>query len=229
MEAIMADDRTGGVFDLSAKIERSWENLDPPRTLGDALPDELYHAVGTTLSSWENVEECCAMLLMAFTQAPPESFTSAITFRAFGSGQSGVFRREAVEHAGEGFFAVYFPNEQGAMLGYLRKAIQHVAKASKRRDEVAHGRVLNPPIAKGWLLLPPMYNTKLTTIHQSDIMGYAGARYRHNAQDLRDLGEAFNRLANALSQYRHLVLAGKPPILPPPPPPTKKRDRPQPT
>lgn len=200
-------------LDLSVKPETYWANREPPRTEGDDKADELYHMVGVALSSWENVEETCVNLLIAFTEIQPlveregnvfRGRQHEIIFRAFGAGQSGSFRREAILHAGSAHFGV--GPHASKHLTYLRKVVRHVQEASQRRDEIAHGRVLAP---KGWLLLPPRYNTKLTKVQNPDLKGYEGANYRHIAKDIQDFGEKFNGLSHALDKYRQRVWSGE--------------------
>jgi len=174
MEDITADPDEFPAFNFGMSVKGYWKNRKTPNAKGDAgetAQARLCEEVGRALSCWENVEEACIHLLMTLARSSGGQ-THDIIFRAFGSVQSGVYRRTAIEYAGQANFG----NNWKTAGPYLMRAVDHVAVASKRRDEIAHGRVLSPPQAEGThLLLPPRYNTKLTKHSTTDIWGYEGA------------------------------------------------------
>ena len=204
----MADPKAKIEFSFNEKHKEYWANPVPPNEVGnedDWGRESIYTEVGRALSSWESVEEACTNLLMAFTEVP-HGRTFEIIRRAFGSGQSGKFRREAIKHAA----AAHFGKNATAYQAQLNKVFNHLRAAEERRDEIAHGRVLGPPQIGGrWLLLPPKHNTKFTDPDNPDPMGYTGALYRFNKDIIWNWGDKFVLLANAVNAYAEEVRTGK--------------------
>lgn len=83
--------------------------------------------------------------------------------RAYGTVESGAFRRKSLLAAAE----VHFGASRPLVGKSFSKIIEIVGEASKRRDDIAHGIVHHVKVGdsdEGPYLFPPYYNTARTTL-----------------------------------------------------------------
>ena len=113
-----------------------WKRPTPPKPQGDPKVDPVYAAVGRALSQWEKLEQRLATLFIVVTRAS-DSSNNAVR-RAYGAIENGTLRRKAIIAAAEVHFgASWQPHVEEA----YNKLIDAVSRASKLRDDIAHGIV----------------------------------------------------------------------------------------
>jgi hypothetical protein len=171
------------------------------RTDGVENAEPIYTAVGRTLSSWENVEEALTNLFLAIARPPTKNSYLSVS-RAFGSMMSNSARRSATEAAAD----IYFSINPTVSRGPFNQIIQNVTRASKLRDDAAHGRV-SEVTPKRYLLMPPSYNsTRTAPTADPEKIGFETAAYRYNAEDLEGICPKFDLLAHAIGDYITFIL-----------------------
>lgn len=193
--------------DLTRKTEgerKKFWGRPGSKSAGDANPDDIYLAVGKALSEWESVEEALTFLFMVFTECDQANTFRAVQ-RAFGSIEFNSGRRRALNAAAEIYFEPYWDYARKDLNALI---ISEVDAAARRRDDIAHGRVISfavDKIYRGSLLVPPAYNTGRTyaTIpkDEMDPVGIFKARYRWVAVDVTRIAEKFNQLRQRIQIY----------------------------
>ena len=118
-----------------------------PADKGSASADEIYLAVGKTLSVWESVEEAFAQILCAFIHTNPMNAAA----RVYGSIISPGGRRDALNAAAEPFF--HWHNVKPEHRAEYAALMKHFQPAIGRRNDVAHGVVISVG-NRGHFLLP---------------------------------------------------------------------------
>jgi hypothetical protein len=114
---------------------------------------------------WELIEEQLAALCLVFSGLADDGTINTAFRRLFGSIESSSARRAAIRNAAEVYF---WHDSDGAMLKRLDALLEQVSKASKRRDEIAHGivtRLTANNNSVGAFLLPSGYNSGRNKIY----------------------------------------------------------------
>jgi hypothetical protein len=188
-------------FDIRSERLSFWKNLRVKCDRGEPGSMKIYEAVGVALSTWESVEECMVHLFMMFTGLRYGTAEYRVVARAFGSIEFGSGRRDATEAAAEAYFGPYIE-----IVGIeFNNVLLQVSHAANRRNDIAHGRVLDIP-TYGRLLLPPRYNTGRTLIAaDDDEHGYKSAEYRFDADAIQRCASAFEELTHQLKRYADSV------------------------
>jgi hypothetical protein len=165
-----------------------WDVLQTPER-GDEMIDATYRAVGRALSMWEGVEECLASGFAFFVASEIHADYESPAVRAYGSIAGFTGRREMLDAAANAYF-FQFPNEQ-ALTAY-RRLINEAQKLSARRNEIAHGRVIQIPF-HGFYLMPATYNSKKNPI--------AGTRaYAYSSSEITVYTLHFKRVGDEISE-----------------------------
>ena len=156
----------GSIDELEIRSDslRFWKNLQVRCARGDPSGMKIYETVGVVLSTWECVEECLVHLFMTFTGLRYGTPQYRVVARAFGSIEFGSGRRTATKAAAEVYFGSYWE----IMEDELDRVLRQVSHAGNRRNDIAHGRVLEGKGSYGLLLMPPRYNTGRTSISSED-------------------------------------------------------------
>jgi hypothetical protein len=179
----------------------------------------IYQAVGRALSSWEQADQQLAMLFMVLTGCDDPVVSTAIR-RAYGSIESNVGRRKAVRAVAEIHFRKYW--EVKSVSNSIDHMLEAIAFASRRRDDIAHGIVIDGIVVNGdnhgAFLMPPEYNTGRTDAFwtdRDDPLGFMHAQYRYVANDVTVLAAKFNKLEEAIRDYMLGCIAvdGKIPVV----------------
>lgn len=185
-------------------LHEHW-NSPPSKEYGDVTDDAVFLAVGRALSTWEEIEVALANMFALFV----ESYSDAAK-RAFGAISSSSGRREALENAAEMFATMQgddFPKKD------FDQILSHIAKASGRRNEIAHGIVTAFELdgkKHGHFLVPASYNSRKTAARTNewwlklasdpeDQFMVFGGKYRYTSADIAH----FTRLFAILNQQIH--------------------------
>jgi hypothetical protein len=192
-----------GYLDMSEReLQRHWGRPEP-RKQGDLDPDRLFSAVGQALTNWEHVEQELAQLFMILISCDSPR-TSETVRRAFGAIEFNTGRRRAIEAAAEVFFGHHWNTAKKD----LDKLLKHVETGSRRRDDIAHGRVMTISTEgtyRGGFLMPPEYNTGRTYLSMNRDSGEPldiyRAKYRFIAADVLSFASKFWELREETIRY----------------------------
>lgn len=213
---------------------KSYWNEPDLKIFGDQDPDKIRFAVGHALSNWEYVEEEISLLFMQLTECEPNSQSYTVVRRSFGAVDISSQRRKMLAAAAQ----VYFDEHWTKASGTFKKLIETIARASRRRDNIAHGTVIDsiasgnsghivirsiqPGIGfkagdvknRGAFLVPASYNTERNFLpnEQDDdnILGFLPGIYRYTSEDILMFSEKFRTLKVAIVRYQQSIKKGLP-------------------
>jgi hypothetical protein len=195
-------------------------NRPEPSTKGDATPADIYVCVGHALSAWETVEEALATLCMIFSGLREDADKNAAFRRLFGSIESSGNRRNAIKAAAEVYF--WKRDDDDVMWDKLDDLLENVGKASRRRDDIAHG-VVNEfrtgESSAGCFLLPSRYNSGRNKpfAHRSGVSSpetgfpfyILTGDYRYNSSDIISMISKFEHLLQAVMKHTGEAISWK--------------------
>ena len=172
----------------------------PPRSAkGDPDARPVYEAVGFALSTWEMLENNFSFLFTLFVDAD-----SHAARRAYGALASNTARTDALRGAAEVFFSEWAPARPEQEL--FARLMEHFSRASEKRNEIAHGIVMNV-MEMGHFLIPPDYNSsKMSAFlddeeYKKDTIARLRAQYRYSRNDINEMSRRFGKLADATIEY----------------------------
>jgi hypothetical protein len=176
------------------------------RKKGDQKPDDLYRAVGWALSQWERADETLAGLFSALTECAQDPVSGTTVRRAYGAIESNSGRRKAVEAVAEVFFGNYW--DEKPVRQSLKEIIDAVGRASRIRDDIAHGIVQANLVIDGEdygaFHMPPPYNTGRShafSQKEDGALAFLRAKYRYTARDIISFGRKFIKLEGTIHAY----------------------------
>ena len=188
---------------LPKNADAYWQR-PPARDKGDEKPEPLWQAIGSSVTTWEMIEDTFAVLFRLLV----ESQSSAAS-RAYGAIASARGRREALMAAAEIFFEIHKVAELWREEFDL--LMQHFAKASGRRNEIAHGISIRymhgeeDPTAIGIFLIPAAYNTSkrhpFMPKESEDKFAHLQSKYRYTAEDISQITSKFHHLNGVASEW----------------------------
>tara|TARA_R110000796_G_scaffold37393_4_gene94404 strand:- start:300 stop:929 length:630 start_codon:yes stop_codon:yes gene_type:complete len=199
-------------------FESRYWNSPPREPHGDVGAEQIYQAVGTALSQWEQIESILGEAFATFVES-----NSPAAQRAYGSIISAVGRCSALNSAASIFFDLHPEKEKQP----YTEALKAVEFASARRNEIAHGvvKIFATPetIGGGYYLLPPDYNSRKTepsisfpTDETLDPFAWTSFSYAYTSQQILDFTKRFQNLERiAFNMARGL--SSKPPSYSTPP------------
>lgn len=185
-------------------LNESYWRRPEARKHGDRSSPALYQAVGRALSNWERADQEMASLFMVLVGCD-DPVTSTAVRRAYGSIESNVGRRNAILAAAEIYFRKHWHIK--SIRTSIVEVLEGVSFASKRRDDIAHGIVIDgirvDGADYGVFLMPPEYNTGRTHafIDLNDPLGFMRARYRYVADDIESISKKFEKLREVIRNY----------------------------
>jgi hypothetical protein len=181
-----------------------WERPVPSKK-GDQNPDDIYRAVGWALSQWEKTDQELAGLFSVMSDVEDWFVVEGVR-RAYGAIESNSGRRKAVEAVAEVFFGNYW--DEKLVRQSLMDIIQAVQRASRIRDDIAHGIVRTDLIIDnedyGSFHMPPRYNTGRSYAFKQKEDGplaFLRAKYRYTANDIVLFGRKFTELGDTIHAY----------------------------
>jgi hypothetical protein len=190
----------GGTMKVTELESASEFWIRPPRSAkGDPDAKQVYEAVGFALSTWEMLENNFSFLFTLFVDTD-----SHAARRAYGSLANNTARTDALRGAAEVFFsewAVTKPEQE-----QFARLMDHFGRASEKRNEIAHGIVMNV-MEMGHFLIPPDYNSsKMSSFlddeeYKKDTIARLRAQYRYTRNDINELSRRFAKLADATIEY----------------------------
>lgn len=166
--------------------------------------DQVFHAVGAALSSWESAESALATLYVMLCDV--ENGSSAAIARTFGSIPSSAGRRKIIKAAAEIYFGTHWQNHR--IKKGLTDLLAAFTKASERRDEFAHGQAYSFSIngkSHGCFLFASQYissrNLPFPPGSPEDPFSNLSSTYRYTATEILDFARKFNELRDAVWSY----------------------------
>jgi hypothetical protein len=165
--------------------------------------NDIFQAVGASLSAWEFLEHQIAMLFsLLVSEIPPpqplNDFTPAV--RAYGSIVSFQARAGMVEAAARAYFHLHPHDEFEQWYKDLMKAANGW---SARRNDVAHGTVNGCPWDSNLCLLwPSDYNTKKYSLERLPAYLYNHIQIKEFTDQFYDLNTEFTKFYCALHDWR---------------------------
>jgi hypothetical protein len=183
-----------------------WERPVPSKK-DDENPDDIYRAVGWTLSQWEQADQELAGLFSVLSVVGDVFAVEAEgVSRAYGAIESNSGRRKAVEAVAEVFFGNYWDDKP--VRQSLIDIIEAVRRASRLRDDIAHGIVRTglgmDHVDYGYFHMPPRYNTGRSYAFKREEDGplaYLRAKYRYTTSDIVLFGRKFIELRDTIHAY----------------------------
>jgi hypothetical protein len=197
-----------------------WSRPPPAdRKTGDPSVDQIYHAVGAALSSWESTEESFALLFAVLSQGRELDVHNSLR-RAFGSIENTAGRIRAVQAVAPVYFGQYW--ELAEVRRPLTVLLEEVQHASYRRNDIAHGKALNvithdrSPDGSlterrlGALLVAPEYMTGRTNLDvqafgEDDAFALTRSHYRFTSSDILSFARKFSELQFQITYYIQTV------------------------
>lgn len=183
--------------EVAAPNQKPWERPPIP-VIGDETHDEIYRAVGWTLSGWEMLE---MSLVGLFDTLIGIALDSHASHRAYGAVTIWNIRRDMLRAAAEAYF-LEFPNP--TLAKEISEAINLVDRYAARRNDIAHGIVLAydeifgtpSPLGgfRGWLLFPALTSTKAMKLPFRD------PKYAYSAEHIRGFGQNFRSISPSVEQ-----------------------------
>jgi hypothetical protein len=171
---------------------------------GDDDPDRLWCAIGSTASTWEQLEEAFATMFNVFVESK-----SPAAKRAYGAIASSRGRRDALDAAAEVFFNRRAVNE--AWQSEFRLLMRHFSTASGLRNEVVHGVLVHFGFKRGPgagnFLIPADYITRKThaferkRVEEGDYFGFSKAKYRYTANDVEDISNRIFKFGDCVREW----------------------------
>lgn len=174
---------------------------------GDADPNDLYKAVGVSLSAWEALEDCFALMFDMFMGA---GSSSPAALRVYGSIISAGGRRDALNEAANIFFPMWLlVKDKESDYEKYKKLVNHFGNASGRRNDIGHGIVINVRVVGkeqvGYFLIPPKYNSNRNKgtygDEDTDKWAYFTGDYRYTAANIADFTMKFSILEACVNEY----------------------------
>jgi hypothetical protein len=138
--------------------------------------------------------------------AESDSNSSSPVRRAFGAIDSGGQRRKMILAAAAAYFGQLW-EDKDIRKGFYR-VIEMVGEASRRRDDIAHGKVHNftgePPTGGfGAFLLPANYNTDRTKAYTyndgTDPLYFTFTDYRYTSAQINEFAAKFQELSRSVA------------------------------
>jgi hypothetical protein len=188
-----------------------WDRPKTPAEMGARHGADVFKQVGQALTNWELAEEEMKTLFMVLSEVNSPSAWLAVK-RAYGSIISNSSRRTAIESVAEVYCAEHWENP--VVKKPFDDVIQNIGKASKRRDDVAHGKVVHHHqissgvhTDRGAFLFPPDYNTERTYAFLTQQPWYPGkdmwseshhAKFRFTDKEIEEYAKKFLTLKDAI-------------------------------
>jgi hypothetical protein len=202
---------------------KDYWNRPPEKEQGEASPQPIYEAVGEVLSHWETAEEALAALFMVLTESATAKETFTAVKRAYGSIETSAGRRRATEAAAEIYLGPMWEKKSSRARELFDQVMEAAACASRRRDDIAHGRVMR--LVKneeniGMFLVPPDYNTGRNhpyptaspedqAIFTRHVDGHTTqGLFRYVADDILDFAVKFVELREKVLRYIPTLMRG---------------------
>lgn len=173
-----------------------WD-VRPRQPSGDAVEATIYMNVGAALTQWEALESGLAELFDALVTGATSGLESnRAAFGAFRSVSSSSARTELVTSAAPRALMAW-PDLEAEVIAFL----QRVARFGARRNEIAHGMVLN--LAEfGFYLCPNNLNPNKWSKAGEAKYQYIAADVRYYAEQFIDLRTECGRLVSAVFHRR---------------------------
>jgi hypothetical protein len=201
-----------------------WDRPEP-RAKGDATVQPIQIAVGQALSVWEYLEDELSYLCILFADIQENGKGSRAVYRLFGSIESSIGRRKALEALAEIYFWPHFKDDIKSRFKQLMEA---VSDASGRRADIAHGMVVDHHFesregeAIGAFLLPAGYNTKRNKPFRDDLEDIEAhiylenypfntmlGHYRYTSEDIKGFTLKFRELHGKIAEYMQIAIRTK--------------------
>jgi hypothetical protein len=174
-----------------------WDRPCRPDDYGSATADEVYQALGRTLTEWEWVEQGLANIFAVLTGTLDVLPTSPAV-QAYGAGTGFNTRIAMVEAAAEFVFKFDVNEKLEAELAVLAKQCRGWVE---RRNDVAHARVTEMPQGT-FLLIPSFYFSRRHVLDVDTIT----PKYAYSAEQIDGFTEGIIALWKKLYEFEERLL-----------------------
>jgi hypothetical protein len=188
------------------------------REMGDANAEVIYPAMGFALHRWEVLETAFGEMFVSLTA--DKTFVSRVAAaRTYGAITSNTGRRDILNAVSKVFFRHHKVDQLEQ--NQFASLIEHCGRASKRRDDIAHGLVRTylsvNGVARGAFLGPPDYYKRqmqdtpfFPEIEgDDDPLDALGHNYRYTSEDIRSITNKLIELHSAAFEYHSKVIINK--------------------
>ena len=174
--------------------------------------------MGRALSQWEQLEQRLANLFLVVCECSGASNNPVR--RAYGAVENGTLRRAALLEAAKVCFGSSWRKK--LVQKSFNELLQAVSRASKRRDDIAHGMVHfhssvidpdgKPTKNYGGFLFPPYYNTARTKasfvlVPGEEVMppDFHLSDFRLTSGDILEWEKRFGQLKRVIADWENLM------------------------
>lgn len=166
-----------------------FEPRPPILPVGDSDPRTLVPLIGEITTTWEGTE--IAYSYFYATILKPTGYTSPAARRAYGSIISANSRKGMIESAAEVFFHL-FPS--ATLEQETTDLLSMYSSAASRRNDIAHGVIMNSKFGSGWYLEANTYSTKRDMAFTSP--------YAYTSTQIKKIANHINRLRFDVEAFR---------------------------
>ncbi len=195
------------------KQPKAWDRPESPAK-GDRREAKIHTAVGSALSSWEELEYQLGEIFVALVVG-----RSNEALRAYGAVLANSTRQDMIHAAAGAFFLVRDNENSTRIQADLKSLMDAVEGFAPRRNEIAHGVVTVYPIRdwdKGaaddavdftFVLGPSYYANKkrpMFRVQGTAAMGLSSL-YQYSAAQILAFGSHFQRLRQTATKIAHAI------------------------
>ena len=190
-------------------MKQPWDIRDPsPR--GDAQENDIFVAVGSALTEWENVEVECAKLFAVLVSTSLKRTYLAPAVRAYGAIISVRSKGEMLRLAAESYFERRRA-KQASFRDTFNERLKEYREFSNRRNDIAHGCLKSVFVTEqttkkgrrrgaiGFYLLPSFYNPKKFKEEKFS--------YQYTSSDIIYYRQEFTKLQLRIESLRERMIA----------------------
>jgi hypothetical protein len=184
-------------------LERYW-GRPIPREHGDPDSKPIFHAVGYTLTQWENTDQALIGLFRKLTRTGGSIESRYTISRSYSSIESHRAQRIVLAATAEAYFSHHRERQD------LRQSVADIVNAAEwaadRRDDIAYGIAWQSISVDGRdvgsFLMPPEYRCEPApppVPDAEDPLGFVRARYRYTSADILSFAAKFGDLRDVIS------------------------------
>jgi hypothetical protein len=178
-------------------------------TTGNLVARDVYVSMGHALSQWEHAEVLIATMFSILVNPTGRGH---VAFRAIGNLFASGNRRELILGAAEAYFAILDDGKDAEihkraddLQQSIRKHMNLIGDASRRRDEIAHGVVMGEEFnttTTEWTyyLVPAFYASK-----KKEVLPPFKPSYRFGTKELDRFSELFGAVHNRTGEINRQI------------------------
>jgi hypothetical protein len=183
-------------------VKRYWDR-PIPREHGDPDSKPIFHAVGYTLTQWEDADQALIALFRELNHTSRSVDSHFVLSRSYSSIESHRAQRIVLAATADAYFSHHSERQD------LRQSVAEIVNAAEwaadRRDDIAHGIAWQSISVDGRdvgsFLMPPEYRRESAPPplpDAEDPFGFARARYRYTSADILSFAAKFSDLRDVI-------------------------------